>query len=276
MLKSFVAVAVILAAGAGPVSAQVSQNADVDQVKMRQRTSTFEGILSTAVSSGAENWLRRAQTVMPDRPILNGMPQVHGVRLPDYGVMFQVQVPGLILPIMWPLRDVAYQSQNRSLVMLVRQLQDNAARVQGEERFKLLELIRQIELQLDGTNMNPRSDDRGRSVSAATLVATDAAPRAPRTVDNAIVDDPQGVYRSEVQRALVDAMLEYSQGLSIGSDEWLTVAARGDAPRNPLLPGDAIDSTTLVLRVRGSDLGALRGGTITLEEARKRVQVSEQ
>ena len=53
------------------------------------------------------------------------------------------------------------------------------------------------------------------------------------------------------------------------------VAARDSEPGNRLVPGDAYDTTTWVLRVRGADLAAFRAGRLTLEEARKRVEVRE-
>ena len=71
-------------------------------------------------------------------------------------------------------------------------------------------------------------------------------------------------------------MLENSQGLPIGDDEWLVVAASDDAPRNPLFPGDSVDSSQWVMYVKGSDLAALRSKSIGIEEARKRVIVREE
>jgi hypothetical protein len=68
-------------------------------------------------------------------------------------------------------------------------------------------------------------------------------------------------------------MLEHSRGMNIRPDEWLTVAAhRGESP---LGPNEIINSSTLVLRIKGSDLDAYRARTITLEDARKRVTFRE-
>jgi hypothetical protein len=53
------------------------------------------------------------------------------------------------------------------------------------------------------------------------------------------------------------------------------VAARDNAPRDPLMPGDTAGLNTLLFRVRGADLVAFRGGRLTLEDARKRVEVHE-
>jgi hypothetical protein len=70
-----------------------------------------------------------------------------------------------------------------------------------------------------------------------------------------------------VKAALLDAMIENGQGLAIGADEWLAVAAHTDVPPNPLLPGDTVDNSTWILRIRGSDLNAFRAGTLTADEA---------
>jgi hypothetical protein len=88
--------------------------------------------------------------------------------------------------------------------------------------------------------------------------------------------DPEQEYREQVKTALLNAMLENSSTLAIGPDEWLTVAARRAATRDPLFPGDTVDSNTWVARVKGSVLAALRAEKITLEEARRQVEQNEQ
>ena len=112
----------------------------------------------------------------------------------------------------------------------------------------------------------------GRGISAASLVAG-AAPRP--AVDPDVVENPHAVYTREVKDALIQAMLEQGPTLALGPDEWLTVAARDDEPRDPLRPGDAVDLSTWMIRVKGSDLAAIRSNTLSVEDARKRVEVSE-
>jgi hypothetical protein len=70
-------------------------------------------------------------------------------------------------------------------------------------------------------------------------------------------------------------MIENSGPIAIGADEWLTVAARDNVPRDPLIPTDAADTSSVILRVRGSDLAAYRAGRMTLEEARNKVEARE-
>ena len=114
-------VAAGLAVVAAPVLAQAPAQApskEDEQVKTRQRISTMEGVLERAVSNGAENMLREVRTVMPDAPMLSGMPQVRGFRLDGYGVFFDVEVPALRLPVTWPLRYLI--EDNRAAVAATR------------------------------------------------------------------------------------------------------------------------------------------------------------
>ena len=70
-------------------------------------------------------------------------------------------------------------------------------------------------------------------------------------------------------------MIEHSGPIPIGADEWLTVAARDNVPRDALIPTDTTDTTSVIFRVKGSDLSAFRAGRVTLEETRKKVETRE-
>jgi hypothetical protein len=93
-------------------------------------------------------------------------------------------------------------------------------------------------------------------------------------VDHALLNDPSDAYTDEVKAAVIDAMIENSGPLLLGDDEWLTVAARDNAPTAPFLSGGP-DVVTLVLRVKGSDLNAFRAGRLTLEQVRAQVHIGE-
>ena len=90
---------------------------------------------------------------------------------------------------------------------------------------------------------------------------------------------PREIYESEITEALLAAVLDGSAGVGVGPDEWLTVAAResvvdrrfvqgGTAPGVPAEP-----AMTVILRAKGSDLNAFRSGTVTRDEARRRIEV---
>jgi hypothetical protein len=100
--------------------------------------------------------------------------------------------------------------------------------------------------------------------------ATGASTAAAAETD---LSDPNTLYTNSVKGALIDAMLDYSGRLNIGANEWLTVAARDS--EGPIVPNALDETTTIVLRVKGSDLMSFRANQLTREEARKRVEVRE-
>jgi hypothetical protein len=61
----------------------------------------------------------------------------------------------------------------------------------------------------------------------------------------------------------------------VGDNEWLTVAARDNIRPDRLVPGDTSNISSIVFRIKGSDLSAFRAGRMTLEEARKHVEVKQ-
>lgn len=264
-------VAAVLVGATVATAAQTPQQTEAEQVRARQRIAMMEAVLERAVGNGADNVLRQVKNVMPDQPMLAGAPQVRGFRLDGYGLFFDVEVPLMRLPIMWPLRYVV--RDNRDTTRTLQQLQAAVRRLDGtaEDRARLEALVVQLEAEvLGGAALRPN-----RSVSAASLVAGAPAPEPPPAVSPDVVNDPEDAYTREVKAALIDAMIENSLALSLGPDEWLTVAARDNAPRDPLIPGDTVDFSTWMFRVRGSDLEAFHARRITIDEARKRVEQRE-
>ena len=76
-----------------------------------------------------------------------------------------------------------------------------------------------------------------------------------------------------MKTALVDAMLDYGTSIPIAENEWLTIAARDNNER--IGGDDPYDVTTIVLRVKGSDLAAFKSDGITRDEAVKRVSIKD-
>ena len=99
--------------------------------------------------------------------------------------------------------------------------------------------------------------------------------KPPATATEALrdVEDTGERYRAAVKLALADAMLDYSKNLDLKPDEWLSVAARGS--ESALLPGEILQLTTVVLRVKGSDLADYLAGRLTKEQAREKVEVRQ-
>jgi hypothetical protein len=247
-LRHYIAgTALVLLAGSITFAQQPSE---LDQVKARQRISMLEGVLERAVSNGADNMVRQMKAVMGDAPMLTGVPEVRGFRLDGYGVFFDVEVPALRLPLAWTLRYVV--DGNRLAVnAALAQLRALVLEQPAQARERLETMVRQMEQR------------------ALPL------PSAASEVDPEVVRDPNEAYTRSVKEALVDAMIESSGPLNLGSDEWLTVAARDNVPPNPLVPGDTTELNTVIFRIKGSDLAAFRSGTLSLGEARKKVEARE-
>lgn len=267
-----------------------AQTTEAELVKTRQRIFIMEGVLENAVQVGVDNLRRRVRAVMPDDALLQGgAPQVRGFRLEGYGVFFDVEVPALRQSLAWSIRTM-----NETSNALARDLTAMRAfgraipdpRVQAEFERTLRRVQQQVgpaaQVPTLAANAAPGSTVSAQSVSPQALSAQSVgAPIAPAAetspqpdIDPALLNNPSDAYTEEVKAAVIDAMIEHSGSLVIGEDEWLTVAARDNAPTAPFISGDP-DVVTLVLRVKGSDLSAFRTGRLTLEQVRSRVQIGE-
>ena len=270
-----VVASVVVTSGAD--AAQIASAPDSEQIRARQRIFMMEGVLDRAVQLGVDNLRRRARSVMPDDALVQGSaPQLRGFRLDGYGVFFDVEVPSLRRSIAWSLRTM-----NETTMALARDLAAMRAFVQAIDdpraRAEYERVLQRVQRQTAPPQMqNPSMPERmasqtgaGATVAAQT-VGTPQPPAIP--VDATLLNDPGEAYTQEVRASLIDAMIENSGALVLGADEWLTVAARDNAPTDPLMPGDQM---TLVLRVKGSDIHAFRAGALTLEQVRARVQAGE-
>lgn len=100
------------------------------------------------------------------------------------------------------------------------------------------------------------------------------AGRAVRAADGVPTVRPREIYQTEITNALVNAIVDYKRSVGVGANEWLTVAARESVLDRRFVPGDPNDTAiTVILRIKGSDLQALREGTLAREDGLKRVDV---
>jgi hypothetical protein len=81
--------------------------------------------------------------------------------------------------------------------------------------------------------------------------------------------NPDAHYVESVKAQLVNAMVRLSHSLELRPNEWLTVSARDGSES----PGQLSEPSTMILRIKGADLADFFAGRITLDEARRRVQV---
>jgi hypothetical protein len=271
--------AACLAALAAPALAQVPAApapARDPQVGQRYQLAVMEGVLEAAVQLGARIVSQQWRAVSPEMLFVSGSARARGIRLENYGVFFDVAVPSMRQSVAWSWRvlDPGNAATVQTLKGLMKTVTDPA------QKKDLDLIIRRLELQL-----GPSAPDAvGPTVVAEQPVGNTAVVAVPgggrgggRRTAGAVAgfpDDPGAAYTSEVKNALIDAMLDHSHALILTADEWLTVAAHDDADRN-LAGADPYESVTMLFRVKGADLLALRAGRLTRDEARQRVEVKE-
>ncbi len=254
-------------------TAASAQQAD-DQVRARQRIAMMEGALERAVQIGADNLLRQVKAVAPDPPMLTGVPEVRGFRLDGYGIFFDVGVPMLRLPVTWPLRSMLNRD-NRELAVLTAELKQLLTQIDARYQPQFAQVVSRLETRVQAQGVASLREVAGTTTGAVTASQVGVAPPAVDPASARVLDNPAEGYTQEVKAALIDAMIENSGPLTLGPDEWLTVAARDNVPRDPLIPGDLADFSTVIIRLKGSDLTAFRAGRLTLEDARQRIEVRE-
>jgi hypothetical protein len=287
-----VALTASLAAQAPPQTAAPAQAAaparSVDRGELRHQIYVMEGALTRAVGFGAAQLNREIRAIAPEMVVLSGDPQARGVYLDGYGVFFDVGVPILHQSMVWSLRNMLGQD-TRGLIDALNTLKQTGKDLTGPRRLAYENAIARLELQL-GPVSDQTGSDLGLPMRAdgiaqgASLPTRDSAPPAPNpqgwtVIDRKYLQDPNAInraYTEAVQRALIDAMIDYSLPMSIGPDEFITVGARDNMQRDSLAPPDPYEEViTLLLRLKGSDLAAYRAGRIDRAEARKRVAVEE-
>jgi hypothetical protein len=283
-MKTRFIVATALAIGIAPAAFAQTPQSEAEQVKSRQKISLMESVLESAVANGADNLMRAVRVVMPpDALMLTGAPSARGFRLEGYGVFFDVEVPAFRQTMAWTLRKMV-DDNGLGAVAAVNQLKAYIDTVQDpRQRASLVAALRRLELQVGP--VGPVPNDRVRSAGGPQTVSSQSIapqtitppPQPPQTaaIDPAVLEDPAGVYTREVSAAIIDAMLENSGPLPIADDEWLTVAARDNVRPDRLVPGDTSNISSIVFRAKGADLAAFHAGRMTLDEARKHVEVKQ-
>jgi len=284
---SVVAAGLVLA-GAGQTSAQgVASVSNTDQMRARYQISVMEGALERAVQLGAQRLSKQVREVSSDMLFIATAARAKGFWLETYGVFFDVDVPAMRHSMAWTFRtlDRGGQKVQSDINTLKRSLQF----VRDPQAHRDMEAAIQRMERLVGPPMMPPGVDPGAglpqggqpnvvqtgTVTASAQIATGAPEMPPgeSTSANAILDDPGSAYTTEVKIALVDAMLDYGTSIPIAENEWLTIAARDNNER--IGGDDPYDVTTIVLRVKGSDLAAYKAGRITREDAVKRVSIKD-
>jgi hypothetical protein len=274
MKRSLFVIAIVI--GTAPAAFAQAPPTEADQIKARQKISMMESVLESAVANGADSLMRAVRAVMPpDALVLTGAPMARGFRLEGYGLFFDVEVPAFRRTMAWTLRQMVDEN-GLGAAAAVSQLKAYIATVQDpRQRATLDRALRRLELQVGP--VGPIQQDAVPRTVGSTLAAQSVvtpAVAAPQ-VDPTVVEDPNGAYTREVIVAIIDAMIENSGPLPVGDNEWLTVAARDNVRPDRLVPGDMSNISSIVFRIKGSDLAAFRAGRMTLDDTRKRVEVKQ-
>ena len=277
MKRSVFVIAVVI--GTASTAFAQAPLTEADQVRARQKISMMESVLESAVANGADSLMRAVRAVMPpDALVLTGAPSARGFRLEGYGVFFDVEVPAFRPTMAWRLRQMV--DDGLGAAAAVNQLKAYIATVQDpRQRANLDRALRRLELQVGPVGpVTPAQTDAaartvGSTMTAQPVSTPPATPTAP--VDPAVIEDPNGAYTREVSATIMDAMIENSGPLPVAENEWLTVAARDNVRPDRLVPGDTSNISSIVFRIKGSDLAAFRAGRLSLEDARQRVEVKQ-
>jgi hypothetical protein len=231
----------------------VAQDPRDGSQRRRNQIQIMEGVLSRAVRSGAEDLARRMQSRDPSLLLFTGQARARGFVLEGYGVFFDVEIPALRPTVVWAARTLERDATMANAIDSLRQAL--AAMPSGPARVEAEQALKQVQQFTPGQGQRPPGAPGARSVQAASD------------------DDPHTSYTEAVKNALVDAMLDYSLPMDLGAEEWLTVAARDS--EGPLTPDEIYDATTIVIRVKGSDLATYAADRSRRSEVRGRVQVRE-
>ena len=246
---------------AGPVAAQVGRDssASAAQIQARHEIAAMEGVLENAVKYGAQMLTQHVQTsTTPQSVLLTGQAHARGFRLDGYGVLFDVEFPSIRRSVAWTMR--ALERPDPDLLAAMKELRKNMQGVADQRSLQEIDRgIKSLEDQIAASQAEMKAVSNGGAKRATAVPA----------------DDPRAIYAGEMTNALIDAILDDGAPVGVAPDEWLTVAAREslDLRFLPENPNDT--ATTLILRIKGSDLAAFRDHRLTRDEAKKRIEVKQ-
>jgi hypothetical protein len=268
MFKQAAFVIAVLAL-AGTAWAQQADSRTDTGAKRRYEIKVMEGVLVGAVKHGAEQVGRQLQ---PQLVLMTGFARARGFALDGYGVFFDVEIPGMRETPIWTMRilEQDMMAARRTLERLLQQVQ-----MVGDPQTKqsLDQGLRQLQAQVTRTSQSQAPAGQRMVTGADIPEGTAAAQSAPAPMPAPAVQDPGMLYTESVKSAIIDAMLDHGWPLAVQPDHWLTVAARdGEGPLTPL---ENYDAVTFIFRIKGNDLAAFRAGSISREEAQKRVEVRQ-
>ena len=229
----------------------------------RYQIGQMERVLEGAVEHGVTIVRDRMQNVTQLRMDLMVSDNAHarGFRLEGYGVFFDILAPQFeTSALVW-----SYNTLNQNDLGVQSAIKKLQAGAKGDPEME--QAIKRLLIQLGPSALQGLNAPSTSGARTATGSAASVDPQA-----DPILSDPDEVYRTEVTAALKSAMLDHTGSLNIGSNEWLTIAVKGNDTRPRLAPADT-NGRTVILRLRGADLAAYATRQIERAEVLQRIEV---
>ena len=217
---------------------------------LRKQVQLMEGLLARAGAVAAETIARRLQELEPALQAFIGPSRARGFILEGHGIFFHVEVPALSGTVVWSQmaqqRDTQIGNALNNMKRALADMPDTPSRQQA------LQAVAVLTRQAGPVKANANVEVAAANVSSLTSDA---------------VWDPNEEYKQEVRRELIDAILNHSLPLNVGADQWLEVGAHmSETPQSQR-------GTTLMIRVKGSDLAIFAADPARREEIRNKVEV---
>lgn len=254
---------------AAPGAAQLSRERVAKIYLIRQ----LEGILTSAVKTGATALANQLKVAEPTSLFVTGNARARGFELDGYGVVFDVDVPTMMQSVMWSTQTLQRQEQINQLQEAINdpRTSDGMRALASNELRRLNRVMVQappLPPVLAGAQPVAQGMVTAQTSDNTALADTRTASATPPADSRS----PDEMYTDVIRNALVDAMLSFGPALRLGDDEWLTVAARATAQA---IPNQLDDSSSIVIRVKGADLSAYLLKKLTREEVIKKIEIKE-
>ena len=257
-MKNGILLAVVVSLAVPALAQAQGQGRSREEQRRRNQIRIMEGVLVQAVRLGAEEVSTEMERFEPAGvTVLSGVPRARGFVLDGYGVFFDVEIPDMNQSVIWSMMNVQRDRQVGNALDSLRNAIQSIP--DGPNRQQAQGALEQVTKTV-GPAMPPRGP-QGQPAPAPGQIAAATA----------TMPDPNVLYSEAVKGALIDVMLDHSLQMSLGPDEWLTVAAR--ASEGPMPPAGLSDLITIILRVRGSDLAVYQADPTKRDEIRQRVKV---
>jgi hypothetical protein len=262
-----------LLAAAAPAAAQ---GRDPESQRRRNQLRLMEGVLVQAVRLGAEQVGKELERYEPTGvTVLLGIPRARGFVLDGHGLFFDVEIPDMNQSVVWSVMMARREQQVGNAIDSLRAaLRLMPAGPPMQQAQMALQVVEKTvgPIQPDAQTGVPGELQPGIQTAAQSEKSAPSGEPAPGQVKaaTAIAPEPRALYRAAVIDAVSEAMLDYSLQMALGPEEWLTVATRGS--EGPLTSQGLSDPTTIILRVKGSDLAIYHAEPPRRDEIRQKVK----